>query len=191
MQEPQALSRKQARPRRKQMRRWIMLVNAPQRFARQFGSDDLPAVEQTARFYRTWLRGVGGLGKLGRGQYNREHVLELLLRKGRRGPVALLKAGERQRVNTEEGAIYKAAVLGQRAKERKKFKAAMSAAREVGILRLVPNPLEILRSRPVVCGLCTRVFVRPLAATAQKYCPACRRQYTPKQLWSRAYRTKS
>lgn len=176
--------------RRKQTRRWITLVNTPRRFARQFRRDPL-AVERVANAYRTALKGASRLGKLGRGRFNRERVLEVLREKAGKyqGPVMLLEDGKRRRVNAEEGAIYRGAVLSARRRARgADFKDAMRFAHKSGISSLVPNPLEILRARPVVCRRCEKVFVRPLAATAQKYCPTCQRRYTRQQRWWLAHK---
>lgn len=172
--------------RRKRVRRWIMLVNTPGRFARRFGFDP-PVVEQVASSYRKALKGASKLGNLRRGQFSRKRTLEVLWRRADyRGAAALLVDGDRKRLNAEEGAAYRGAVLDSRRQARgAAVKDTMHTARELGISALVPNYLDVLRSRPVVCRLCGRVFLRPRKITAQRYCPACKQRYSPKQRWSR------
>ncbi len=56
---------------------------------------------------------------------------------------------------------------------------------EQRLAEILPDREAIFRLRLGVCPLCDRAFLRPTQARAQKYCPRCRKQWSPKQRWSR------
>lgn len=143
-------------------------------------------MKEVSAAYRQWIMQAPQVGRLGWGKIKRGGTIIALEKAGRSGEAQAFKSGIRQRLTSDETVIVKTAALRKRRTDRggPAFDATMRKARADGIRRLLPQADEIIDARLVECRLCSRVFVRLLAATAQKYCPACRQRYSPKERWS-------